>query len=127
MARGGKRPGAGRKPGAKDRAAAGEVASLSALARKHTPEALRTLVNVATKGMSEAAQVTAATAILDRGYGRPMQSMEHSGPNGGPIKHDLSGLSDEQLAQLKDILGTATPLARGGAGGNQAAGGEAER
>ena len=126
MAHGGKRPGAGRRPRAKDRAAAAEVASLSALARQHTPLALKTLAKVAAKGMSEAAQVSAATAILDRGYGRPMQSMEHSGPGGGAIKHDLSVYSDEHLAQLSAILGTATN-ARRGAGGDTPEGGEAKR
>lgn len=124
MAHGGKRPRAGRKPGAKDRAAKGEVANLSVQARKHTPAMLKALVKVATAGMSEAAQVSAATAILDRGYGRPMQSLEHTGAGGGPIKHDLSGLSDEQLKQLANILGSIAP-AGSGAGGDQAAGGEA--
>ena len=114
MPKGGKRAGAGRKPGSKDRAAAGEVASLSALARKHTPAALNALVKVAKSGLSEAAQVSAASAILDRGYGRPMQSMEHTGAGGGAIKHDLSGLPDEQLEQLRTILGTAAVL-----GGNR--------
>jgi hypothetical protein len=59
MARGGKRIGAGRKPGAKDKAAATEVASLSVLARQHTPDALATLAKVAKDGLSEAARVSA--------------------------------------------------------------------
>jgi hypothetical protein len=29
---------------------------------------------------------------------------EHSGPNGSPIKHDLSGLSDQELETLEEIL-----------------------
>lgn len=127
MGHGGKRIGAGRKPGAKDRAAAAEVQSLSALARKHTPLALRTLAKVADKGLSEAAQVSAATALLDRGYGRPMQSLEHSGAGGGPIKHDMSLYSDEHLAQLAGILGAAASNARGSAGGNPPEGGETKR
>jgi transposase-like protein len=28
---------------------------------------------------------------------------EHSGPNGGPIQHDVSGLTDEQLAAIAAI------------------------
>lgn len=123
MPRGGKRPGAGRKPGAKDRAAASEVASLSALARKHTPAALNALAKIAKSGMSEAAQVSASVAILDRGYGRPMQMHEHGGAGGGPIKHDLSGLSDEQLTQLAHILGSIAP-AGNSAGGDTAEAGE---
>lgn len=33
---------------------------------------------------------------------------EHTGPNGGPIKYDFSGLDDDRLAQLEAILGTIT-------------------
>ena len=43
------------------------------------------LVKVATDGESEAARVSAAIAILDRGYGKPRQSLEHAGVEGGAI------------------------------------------
>jgi hypothetical protein len=33
-----------------------------------------------------AARVSAASALLDRGWGKPVQSMEHSGHDGGPIE-----------------------------------------
>lgn len=126
MGHGGKRPGSGRKPGSKDKAAAGEVQGLSALAREHTPLALATLAKVAAKGMSEAAQVSAATALLDRGYGRPMQMLEHTGKDGGPIKHDMSVFSDEQLEQLSGIMGSIT-LARRSEGGDTSQGGGEKR
>jgi hypothetical protein len=41
------------------------------LARQHTDVALRTLVEIATHGENESARVTAANAILDRGWGKP--------------------------------------------------------
>jgi len=85
MARGGKREGAGRKPGSKDTAAAGEVQNLSVLARTYTVDAINALWAVATGSASDAAKVSAAVAILDRGYGRPMQMLEHTGADGGPI------------------------------------------
>ncbi|WP_288142766.1 hypothetical protein [Mesorhizobium sp.] len=53
--------------------------------------------------------MAAANAILDRAYGKPSQSHEHSGPGGAPIQTvDLTRLSGDELAQLEDIFG---PLA----------------
>lgn len=107
--RGGRRTGAGRPSGARSRATKQAKATLSDLARKHTSVALRVLVDVATKGGSESARVAAANAILDRAYGKPSQSHEHSGPGGAPIQTvDLTRLSGDELAQLEDIFG---PLA----------------
>lgn len=94
--RGGKRPGAGRPKGAKDKATRDQGGTLAELARSHTKTALETLVKVAKTGESEAARVSAATAILDRGYGKPTQSHEHTGANGGPIEY--RDLSDEEVA-----------------------------
>jgi hypothetical protein len=54
-------------------------AALSELARQHTETALKTLVKIATTGQSEAARISAATALLDRGYGRPPQAVQHEG------------------------------------------------
>lgn len=129
MPRGGSKPGerrGGRKPGGLNKRTLEQGGALSELAKQHSPAAMSALVHVATKGASEAARVTAATAILDRGYGRPMQTHEHGGTGGGPIKHDLSGLADEQLEQLKHIMVTVT-VARRDQRGNPQAGGEAER
>ena len=84
--RGGKRLGAGRPKGRKDKATVAQLATLEELAKAHTETALNTLVRIAKKGESEAAQVSAANALLDRGYGRPKQAMEHTGKDGGPIE-----------------------------------------
>lgn len=65
--KGGARPGAGRKANVPNKA----TRTLKELAREYTPEALRTLAQIMTKGESEAARVSAANAILDRGYGKP--------------------------------------------------------
>ena len=40
------------------------------LARHHTMTALRTLIEVAERGENESARVTAANALLDRGWGK---------------------------------------------------------
>jgi hypothetical protein len=60
---------AGRPKGALNKA----TKDIKALAAKHTPEALSTLVSVMTKGESERARVAAANSLLDRAYGRPKQ------------------------------------------------------
>jgi hypothetical protein len=106
VARGGKRPGAGRKPGSKDRATIEQRATLEELAREHTDVALQVLVQVAQASESDAARVSAANAILDRGYGKPKQSTEITGKDGGPI--ETVDRSDRDIA--KDI---AFVLAKG--------------
>lgn len=73
--RGGRRPGAGRPKGRKNAA----TLEIEAAAKEFAGDALAALKKVATKGRSEGARVAAATALLDRGYGRPRQSIEHSG------------------------------------------------
>ena len=107
--RGGARQGAGRPKGRVSRATPSQKATLSELARKHTATALQVLVDVAKKGESESARVAAANAILDRGYGKPRQALEHSGPNGGPIPTvDLTNVSADDLDRLEALFG---PLA----------------
>lgn len=83
--RGGRRPGAGRPKGSAAIATPVMKANLSAMARAHTQRAIEALVYVATSGQSESARVAAAIALLDRGYGKPQQAVEHSGPGGGPL------------------------------------------
>jgi hypothetical protein len=52
------------------------------LAREHTGEAIETLVSIMTNPKSApAARVSAANALLDRGYGKPPQ---HITGEGGP-------------------------------------------
>jgi hypothetical protein len=46
---------------------------LKSLARSYTKACVETLSGVATNGESEAAKVSAAIALLDRGWGRPNQ------------------------------------------------------
>lgn len=80
--KGGARPGAGRPKGKVNEA----KRKLASMAQEHAEEALQALVAIATNPEEQAgARVSAATAILDRGYGKPHQSMEHTGEGGGPI------------------------------------------
>jgi hypothetical protein len=67
MPRGGKRTGAGRPAGAPNKV----NADLREAAQQYTSEALATLRTICNSGASEAARVAAASAILDRGHGKP--------------------------------------------------------
>jgi hypothetical protein len=59
--------------------------ALEKLARKYTTSALRTLAEVAEKGVSEPARVAAAVALLDRGHGKPRQAVDLSSDPTRPI------------------------------------------
>lgn len=62
-------------PGGKSKVLA-DGRTLTDLAREHTPKAVQALVDVlANSEASDAAKVSAATAILDRGWGRPKQDL----------------------------------------------------
>ncbi len=75
-ARGGARPGAGRKPGQVSKA----KREIAEMAKDHAAKALQVLVAVASNAKSPpAARVSAATAILDRGYGKPRQAVDMDG------------------------------------------------
>lgn len=55
------------------------------LARAHTEDALNTLVTIAEDVTApQSARVSAATALLDRGWGKPSQPVDGDG-EGGPI------------------------------------------
>lgn len=72
MALGGRRPGAGRPRGSKNKAGK----ELRDLARSYTAQALETLAHIAQKGESESARVQAASALLDRAWGKPRATVE---------------------------------------------------
>ena len=80
--RGGRRPGSGRPRGGKK----ATTIEMERLARECAPAAFATLKLIAAKGRSEPARIAAATAILDRAYGKPRQALEHSGEDGGPVE-----------------------------------------
>ncbi len=61
----------GRKPGTLNKA----TADVRALCTAYTAEAVRELYRLATKAESEQARVAAIKELLDRGFGRPAQSI----------------------------------------------------
>jgi Family of unknown function (DUF5681) len=70
--KGGFQKGQSGNPGGRPRV----VMSLQIEARRHMAMALKVLAEIAKKGEKEASRVAAATALLDRGFGRPIQSLE---------------------------------------------------
>jgi hypothetical protein len=106
MPRGGKREGAGRKKGSKGGkprsspiliANAQEKRELREAARQFTHDALKTLAAICNEGQSEAARVSAACALLDRGYGKPTQQVENGSPG------EFARMTDEELdAQIAE-------------------------
>src|SRR6476646_2152120 len=72
MPRGGKRNGAGRPAGSPNKV----NADLREAAQEFTAEALATLRSICNSGSSEAVRVAAASALLDRGHGKPTTTAE---------------------------------------------------
>lgn len=80
--RGGARPGSGRPKGRKS----AKTLEIEAAARQYRDDALKALAHVMAHSENDSARVAAANSILDRGFGRPRQALEHTGEEGGPIE-----------------------------------------
>jgi len=97
MSRGGARPGAGRKRGKLGKA----KRELAEMAKDHAETALLTLVEVATGDGAASARVSAATAILDRAYGKPRQALEHSSSVGDPLEKLMQEISGNAIRPVE--------------------------
>ena len=86
------------------------VAEVQELARQHTVDAINTLVAIMQdENKPAAARVSAANAVLDRGYGKPPQAMDHT------------ITPRDTLAELMaSIDGKSIPLVKSSAGGDSA-------
>lgn len=76
----------GRKKGTPNKA----TADVKAAAQKYTSDAIETLAQIMHSSESDPARVAAADKLLDRGYGKPAQSV--TGSEGGPIAIGISWL-----------------------------------
>jgi hypothetical protein len=82
------------------------IADVKEAARERTPQALATLEDVMNDPEAPpAARVSAATAILDRGWGKPHQAAEVTQNVAMDVRMtnqlDVSRLTDEQLEALE--------------------------
>ena len=77
------------------------TADIRSLARAQTALAIRTLTGVcSSKAAPAAARVSAASILLDRGWGKAVQM--HSDADGGPIQ--------VVIRQIVDVCGEAEPV-----------------
>jgi hypothetical protein len=74
------------------------ISPVVALAREHTVAAVQTLAEIAVKGKNESARAHAATALLDRAWGRPAQSIELD----LQLTKSLASMTLEELTQLRE-------------------------
>ncbi len=66
------------------------LVQIRSLARSHTRTAINALVGVMrSKNATHAARVSAANAILDRGWGRPPQALENGGEGALELIHRI--------------------------------------
>lgn len=107
--RGGKRLGAGRPQGRRNKATAEQKLTLEDLARSYTETALNVLVQIAQDGQSEAARVSAANAILDRGYGKPRQLEPEAASRSNNNEQGAEAMARVQaeLAEFDELLNTS--------------------
>lgn len=82
-----------------------DVKHVRELAREYTAQAVTALADVMSNSSSDSARVSAASVLLDRGWGKAEQPI--TGADGGPIQTEstleLNGLTTEQLRALASI------------------------
>jgi len=78
MEHGGKRAGAGRPLGARNKATTTEYSGITKMAKNFGERAIKALLDIAENSESDSARVSAAVALLNRGYGRPRLASEAS-------------------------------------------------
>lgn len=89
MALGGKREGAGRPAGSKNKI----TADVKEIAQAYGEEAVKALVEIVRDGEApHAARVSAVKELLDRGYGKAKQAVEHSG---AMVYNVVTGVPDD--------------------------------
>lgn len=93
---GGRRPGAGKKPGSKNRATVEQKGTFADIAKRHAPAALETLAKIAKSSENDSARVSACNAILDRAYGKPPQ---FSTANHADFRR-ATEMTDDELASI---------------------------
>ena len=78
-------------------------------ARRYSALAIDTLVELTKDNHTDSTRYSAATALLDRGYGRPAQSLDlHL--TAEAVTRRLSDMTDAELAALEARMIAATPI-----------------
>lgn len=83
------------------------IREVQELAREHTPEAIEMLHQIMTdRKQNGSARVQAATQLLDRGWGRPKQSVDVK------VDHNASGLANAIAAAQERMMQRAVEATR---------------
>lgn len=85
------------------------------IAKEHTEDAIAALADIANNPESnERARVAAAEAILDRGWGRPVERSEQGTPGafGRESPEEIRKRINERKARLDNPEGNVTPIRR---------------
>jgi hypothetical protein len=86
-----------------------EVSNVVVEARRYAGLAVDTLVAIAKNGQTDNSRLSAATELLNRGYGRPAQSLDlHLSADA--ITKRLSDMTDAELAALEARMIAAAPI-----------------
>jgi hypothetical protein len=99
---GGFKKGQSGNPGGRSRA----LANVMQEARRHTAEALRTLLKLMRTAESESVRLSAAEAILSRGWGKPIQAFQ---VDGRFLTKKLSELNESELLELEQRMALLEP------------------
>ena len=85
------------------------ISNLVVEARRYSALAVDTLVELTKDSHTDLTRYAAATALLDRGYGRPAQSLDlHLSADA--ITKRLSDMTDAELAALEQRIIAAAPI-----------------
>ena len=77
------------------------VADVQNAAREHSTEAIETLARIMRDPKTPpAARISAACALLDRGYGKPSQAIEATNPNVTYVVSDKPMTEEEWVAEF---------------------------
>jgi hypothetical protein len=86
-----------------------QVGNIVVEARKYSGLAIDTLVAIAQDGQTDNSRLSAAAELLNRGYGRPAQSLDlHLSADA--ITKRLSDMTDAELAALEQRMIAAAPI-----------------
>ena len=104
MARGGSRAGAGRKPGSSNKLTVVENRTLTEIAREYTSGAVSTLATIMEDSSAPAAaRITAANSLLERGWGKPVMPIEHTGKDEGPVQFEKVSARDTFISRMGQL------------------------
>jgi hypothetical protein len=110
--------GKGRRPGVPNKA----TAAVREIAQIYTVEAVEALAGVMRDPAAPpAARVSAATALLDRGHGKPRQELEHSGPDGRDLIPATEVNPGKVALAILNLLHAARPTSTATHGGTRGA------